>query len=93
MNVKIDLYSDKEGEIEKFLKLFYNNINIDFKTLKWEKSFENPVEMSDIIGTFIDNNDKFKINIWLSFDKDVYINVTENNANKIIKYIFERFPY
>lgn len=94
MSTIVNLYSDKKGEIKKFINLFYNkSFNIEDNTLKWEKVFENPVEISDIIGTFIENNDKFKINMWVSFDKNVFINITENNADKVIRYIFERFPY
>ncbi len=94
MSAIVNLYSDKSGEIKKFLNLFYDkNSNIEDNSFKWEKSYGNPVEISDIIGTFIENNDKFKINMWVSFDKNVFINVTENNADKIIRYIYERFPY
>ena len=93
MSTTVNLYSDKTGEIKRFLNIFYNkSINIE-NDLKWEKSFMNPVEISDIIGTFIENNDKFKINMWVSFDKNIFINITENNADKIIRYIFERYPY
>ena len=95
MNTIVKLYSDKKGEIKKFINLFYNNKNIKIEDniLKWEKFFENPVEISDIIGTFVDNNDKFKINMWVSFDNNIFINVTDNNADKIIRYVFERYPY
>ncbi len=93
MSTIVNLYSDKNGEIKKFLKDFYNkDIEIP-NNLKWEKIFANPVEISDIIGTFIENNEKYKINMWVSFDKNIFINITENNADKIIRYIFERFPY
>ncbi len=95
MSTIVNLYSDKTGEIKKFLTLFYNknNIKVEDKVLKWEKSFENPVEISDIIGTFIENNEKFKINMWVSFDKNIFINITDNNVDKIIRYIYERYPY
>lgn len=89
----VDLYSDKKGEIKRFLDVFYSS-NVDVPNdLKWEKTFVNPVEISDIIGAFIENNEKFKINMWVSFDKNIFINITETNADKIIRYIFERFPY
>lgn len=93
MNTIVNLYSDKNGEIKKFLDIFYNKDMQNVNDFKWEKKYENPVEISDIIGTFIENNDKFKINMWVSFDKNIFINITENNADKIIRYIFERFPY
>lgn len=94
MNTIVNLYSDKIGEIKRFLDIFYNKEDTsNINDLKWEKKYDNPVEISDIIGTFIENNDKFKINMWVSFDKNIFINITENNADKIIRYIFERFPY
>jgi len=93
LKTNISLYSPTYGEINKFLTLFYDKkIKLDNK-LKFNITFDNPTEMADIIGTFIDNNHKYKINMWISLDKGVYINVTEHNADKIIRYIYERFPY
>ena len=93
MGVVISLYSDKENEIKKFLDAFYEkNVKIA-EDFTWDYCFKNPVDSADIIGVYIDNKDKFKINMWISFDKGFFINVTENNVNKIIKYLFERYPY
>ena len=93
MSVIVDLYSEKNNEINKFLsKFFSGNISVS-NNLKWEKVFDNPIEIADIIGTFIDNNDKFKINMWISLDTGFFINVTDYNADKIIRYLFERYPY
>lgn len=89
----INLYSDKKGEINKFLSKYYNsNLQIE-NSLKWEKDFSNPIEMAELIGTFIDNKDRFKINMWISLDKGMFINVTDHNADELIKYLYERFPY
>lgn len=89
----VNLYSDKQGEINRFLSEFYNtNLNIE-NSLKWEKDFSNPIEMAEIIGAFIDNKESFEINMWISLDKDIFINVTEHNVDEIIKYLYERFPY
>ena len=89
----VNLYSDKKGEISKFLHDFYNeNISLQ-NDLKWEKIFENPIEMVDILGTFIDNKDSYKINMWVSLDEDAFINVTESNIDKLIRYLYERYPY
>ena len=94
----IKLYSTKNGEIKKFLKSFLvdnsklsTEINED--TLEYEIDYLNPVVMSDIIGAFIDNKESYKINMWISFDPDVLINITPHNADEIIKYLYERFPY
>ena len=75
MCTSVSLYSNDSSEIQKFLDDYFETpIKID-KKLKWEKSYENPIEIADIIGVFIDNNDKY------------------NNANNLIKYLFERYPY
>ena len=93
LKTNISLYSPKTGEINRFLSHFYNKKIQLTNDLKYNISFENPIEMTDLIGTFIENNDMYKINIWINIDKDIYINVTEHNADKIIRYIYERYPY
>ena len=93
LKTTVNLYSTKKGEIQRFLTSFYNK-KIELENeLKHNISFQNPVEMTDIIGAFIENNEKYKINMWISLDEGVYINVTEHNSDKIIRYIYERFPY
>ena len=93
MYASINLYSVKVGEIQRFLNNFFNT-NIELKEqLHWCKEFKNPIEIVDFIGTFIDNSDNYDIAMWISLDKDVLINVNNTNANNIIKYFFERYPY
>lgn len=93
MNASVNLYSTKAGEINRFLtSLYHKKIELT-NELKWSNYFENPVEISDIIGIFIENNDKYNIRMWISLDKGIYIYITEYNADKVIRYIFERFPY
>ena len=93
MNTIINLYSDKPGEIQRFLQNYYNE-DISLKNdLKWEKEFENPIEIVEIISAIVDNNSKFKINAWISLDSGVFINVTETNLDQIIRYLYERYPY
>ena len=90
----VRLYSSKRNEINSFLNSFFNTKNNDFiNLLEWEKKYQNPVEIAEIIGTFIDNNDKYSINMWISLDEGVFINVTDDNADKIIRYIYERYPW
>ena len=62
-------------------------------SLKWEKESANPVELAEIIGIFVDNSDDYVLNMWLSLDKDIFVNVTSENADSIIRYLYERFPY
>lgn len=93
MEVIVRLYSAKRNEINNFLNKFFDIKNEYINLLEWEKKYQNPVELTDIIGTFIDNNDKYSINMWVSLDKGLFINVNDNNANNIIKYIYERYPW
>lgn len=93
MLYSVKIYSEFENEIERFLKLFFNeNFNLDNKHF-WKKDYETPIELIDITTTFVDNKEKFKANMWISLDKDVFISISENNINSLIKYIYERFPY
>lgn len=93
MSAIVDIYSENSNEIKNFIDKFYDD-NFDIENnLEYKIIFENPVAASDIISAFIDNNDKYDIHMWLSLDKDIFINVTEHNADKIIRYLFERYPY
>ncbi len=93
MEVLINLYSNKQNEIKRFLDQFFNcNIFLS-NDLKYEAKFENPIESIDLIGVFIDNTDKYEITMWVSLDKGFFINVTDYNADKIIRYLYERYPY
>ena len=93
MIVTVNLYSNKKGELNRFLSSFYNT-NLDIEnSLKWTKEYANPIELAEIIGTFVDNSDDFFINMWICLDKDIFINVTNENADSIIRYLYERFPY
>ena len=89
MNAIVKLYSSKSGEISSFLKKF-SEIDTD---LFWQKEYQNPIEICDIIGALIDNNDTYNINIWISLDSDIFINITQSNLDDIIRYMFERYPY
>ncbi len=93
MKYKVQLYSTEKEQINEFLREFFNrDFHIEEK-LKWEKEYDNPIELVEIIGSFIDNNDKFNINMWISIDEGILINVTDYNADDLIKYLYERFPY
>ncbi len=93
MIASVHLYSNKKGELNKFLSSFYNtNLEIE-NHLKWEKESANPIELAEIIGTFVDNSDDYILTMWLCLDQDVFINVTPENADAIIRYLYERFPY
>ena len=79
--VSVNLYSENSKELERFLSSFYNSsFNIN-NNLNWEHKYENPVEITEIIGVLVDNFEDFKIMMWVSLDKGVYIHVTKENAD------------
>ncbi len=93
MSVFVNLYSNKDKEIFKFLNSYNKELLKSKNVLEWKKEYQNPIEIADIIGVFIDNNESYDITMWISLDKDFFINVTDYNADQIIRYLFERYPY
>ena len=93
MIASITLQSKKKGEINKFLSRYYS-IDLEIQNhLKWRKLYDNPIDMTDLIGAYVDNYGDYNLKMWISLDQDIYINVSNKNANEIIKYLFERYPY
>lgn len=93
MLAKVHLYSKKKGELNRFLSQFYDtHLDIE-KDLTWQKKYANPIELAEIIGTFIDNSEDYAISMWISLDKNVFVHISQENADSIIKYLYERFPY
>ncbi|HJJ12462.1 MAG: hypothetical protein ACLSW4_02900 [Clostridia bacterium] len=93
MLASVNLYSTKSGEIKNFLETFLEVPITLEDNLSWTKKYNNPIEIVDIIGSFIDNNYKYNIGMWISLDPGILINITDYNADLIIRYMFERFPY
>ena len=87
------LYSKNSEDILRFLQLMYEEDFVLTSEYVWKKYYDNPSEIADIIGIYVDNHDKFDLQLWVCIDEDIYMNITQHNANHIIKYIFERFPY
>ena len=93
MNYSVNLYSNNNNDINKFLSFFYDeNLHLENK-IKHSICFEAPNLMIDLITALIENNEKYDINVWICLDKGLFINVTEHNLDSIIRYIYERFPY
>ena len=93
MFATVNLYSAKKGELNDFLSRFYNTDLEIYNNLNWEKKYTNPIELAEIIGVYIDNSDLYNLKMLICIDKNLFITITEDNANDIIKYLYERFPY
>ena len=99
----IRFYSNKDGEIFNFLSKYHKTSEVSYKniqtldvylhSLEWQKEYKNPIEVATVVGVFVDNIEDFDIVMWLSLDKGYYIKITPNNADSIIRYLYERYPY
>ncbi len=93
MIAKVFLLSSKSDDISEFLYKFYDKeIDID-NSMSWTSDFLNPVDLAEIIAAFVDNISNFDIIMWISLDQNLFIRISPNNADIIIKYLFERYPY
>ena len=93
MNASVTLYTKDKNELSDFLSEYYSKEIIPNNT-EWKNEYQNPVELVEIVSTFIDNKEKYKsTNMFVSIDSGVYISIQEKNYNSFIKYLFERFPY
>ena len=93
MLVSVNLYGKEKGELNRFLSRFYNT-NLDLEnSLNWEKKYANPIELAEIIGAFIDNYEDYLLSMWICLDKNVFVHITQENADDVIRYLYERFPY
>ena len=84
---EVILFTYKSGEIDNFLNRFYSSSSFINNNSYIKLSFLNPLELSELIAAFSDNNTLFDIDMWISLD------ISPLNADIIIKYIFERYPY
>jgi hypothetical protein len=86
----IHLFCKNKNELSLFLSKFYNT---NIENSMEEFSFDDPMQLIDLISLVVDNNDKYNISAWVNLDEDIFIKVTNSNINDIIKYIYERYPY
>ena len=84
MNTIVHLFSQKKGELNKFLSSFYNtNLELE-NSLTWQKKYANPVELAEIIGIYVDNSDNYSLFMWICLDKNVFIQITSSYTSFII---------
>ena len=91
MAIVLNLISEKEKIIQDFLESYFEkDMLADAQTYEWSYSLTNPLDAINLISVILDNNIK-GLNVWISFDPNVFLKVTPKNYNDIIKYIIERF--
>ncbi len=88
----INLVSEKENTINDFLtKFFEKDMMTDSFTTEWSYVLPNPLDAINIISAVMDNSLENELEVWVSFDPNVFIKVKTDNYDEIIKYILERF--
>lgn len=93
MAVGISLVSEQNNVINNFLTNFFDNkITTDSDTYEWDYSLKNDLESIDLISCLMDNIDLYpSLNLWVSFDPNLFIKVKEDNYENLIKYIANRY--
>lgn len=89
MSITVNLWSQKEGEIKRFLERYYEkDIKMDYDVDRWIYVYSKPLDAVDMISALMDNNDRYKISLCIQLDMgDVHL-VTYENHNDIIKGMF-----
>jgi len=95
MQAIVRLYSILPNEIERFLNHFYgeNNFKINKDSKQWQQEYPNPIEIVDIVGAYVENIEDYNLSMWVSIDSGVFIKVSIDNSDELIRYLYERFPY
>lgn len=88
----LKIYSENNKDLSKFLSTFYETDYILENKQYYEIDFDNPKDLIDILSCYTENSENYDLNLWISLDQNVFILITENNINEIIKYIYERYP-
>ena len=92
MNLTVNLWSRKTGELKRFLECYYEReVNLNGNDREWSNIYGKPVEAVDIISAVIDNNDKYQIAISIQVNEGQMHVITSENHNDIIKDIFQLF--
>ncbi len=89
MAITVNLWSDKAGEIKRFLEKYYEkDIKMDDDVEQLIYVYEKPLEAVDLISVVMDNKDKYRLSLCIQVDSHDIHPVTAENHNDIIKGMF-----
>lgn len=92
MPVIVNLLSSNEGTLKNFLDSFFEkNSKLDEDVVEWIGIYNKPLEAIDMMTAVIDNTEKYDIRLRVSMDAGLLVDVSQNNINDIIKFMFYRF--
>ena len=86
----LNLITNKQGEIRKFLNRYYKEETyLSDTTFRWSMICQSPIDCVLLLSTLIDNYDEFLIEAVVIINKDHSIKITTENIDFFIKYLFE----
>ena len=92
MSITVNMWSDKNGEIKRFLESFHNKDNmIEDDVKKYIYTYRKPVQAVDIISALLDNNEKFQIGMFIELSDGDEYHITSKNHNSVIRDIIHLF--
>lgn len=92
MPVTVNLQSENQGELKSFLNSYFEkDSKIDDDVSEWINVFNKPLEAIDLITSVIDNSDNFDIQLCISMDAGILVEVTQNNVEDIVKFMLFRY--
>ena len=92
MSVTVNLISKQEGILKSFLNSYLErDSKLDNDVIEWVNVYNKPLDAIDMMTAVIDNSTKYSINLMLTIDAGLLIEVNENNINDLVKYMLYRF--
>lgn len=92
MPVSISLWSNLDGEIQRFLYSFYQKeIPSDENSITWISDFINPLDSIDMISALMDNTHKYNVIMYIHMENGYLHKITEENYNDVIKDLLELY--
>lgn len=90
-NVTVNLITNKQQEIQRFLRKFFQDetITLDDKTFRWSCTFSSPLKALDLIIPATESDDEYLIQVFVNLPEfDAVIN--QKNLDDFIRYIYCR---
>ncbi len=102
MSLTVNLWSRRNGELERFLECYYDKETQPEEMLEieqieemdggeWSCVYNRPLEAVDVISAVMDNNDRYQILVCVQIDEGQMYIITPENYNEVIRDIFLLF--
>lgn len=87
MEIALTMKEYRQGQIQSFLSAYYDReIEMSCNTHQVTYFFSNPVEAHDMVCTFIDNEEDYMCEIWVSFN-GMHVRASKDNLYLVLREI------